>query len=82
MVAIKSLREEHLNDPAQRGAFIAEARVTAQLEHPAILPIYSIHSDDSKGLHLAMKMVYGQDLKSYLQTIVKHYRKDGIRTYN
>ena len=82
LVAIKSLREEHLNDPAQRGAFIAEARVTAQLEHPAILPIYSIHSDDSKGLHLAMKMVYGQDLKSYLQTIVKHYRKDGIRTYN
>ena len=82
LVAIKSLREEHLNDPAQRGAFIAEARVTAQLEHPAILPIYSIHSDDSRGLHLAMKMVYGQDLKSYLQTIVKHYRKDGIRTYN
>lgn len=82
LVAIKSLREEHLNDPAQRGAFIAEARVTAQLEHPAILPIYSIHSDDSNGLHLAMKMVYGQDLKSYLQTIVKHYRKDGIRTYN
>ena len=82
LVAIKSLREEHLNDPAQRGAFIAEARVTAQLEHPAILPIYSIHSDDNKGLHLAMKMVYGQDLKSYLQTIVKHYRKDGIRAYN
>ncbi len=81
-VAIKSLRKEHLQDPSQRGAFIAEARVTAQLEHPAILPIYSLHSDDSKGLHLAMKMVYGQDLKSYLQTIVKHYRKDGIRTFN
>lgn len=82
LVAIKSLREEHLKDPAQRGAFIAEARVTAQLEHPAILPIYSIHSDDNAGLHLAMKMVYGQDLKSYLQTIVKHYRKDGIRSFN
>lgn len=82
LVAIKSLKPALCEDTRQRGDFIAEAQVTAQLEHPSIVPIYSIHGDGGNGLHLAMKMVHGQNFKDYLTQICTHYKIDGIRTYD
>ncbi len=82
LVAIKSLRPELCPDEKQRSVFISEAQVTAQLEHPAIIPIYSIHSENGKGLALAMKMVHGQNFKDYLDQVAKLYRKNGFQTYD
>lgn len=59
LVAIKSLRREAAENGEQRRFFLSEARVTAQLDHPAIVPIYSLKSDEENGLHLAMKMING-----------------------
>jgi len=46
------------------------------------VPIYSLHTDKDNGLHLAMKLISGQDFKTYLLRIVNHYERDGIRHYN
>ncbi len=82
LVAIKSLRPEMTEDAHQRNLFLNEARVTAQLDHPAIVPIYTLNSDAGNGLHLAMKLIRGETLKSYLEQVRTHYRLDGVKTYD
>lgn len=82
LVAIKSLRREAAENGEQRRFFLSEARVTAQLDHPAIVPIYSLKSDEENGLHLAMKMINGITLKEYLKQVSAHYRLDGVRAFD
>jgi len=77
LVAIKTLKVQP-EDQFTRGQFIQEARVTAQLSHPAIIPIYSLNSDENDGLHLAMKLVDGKTLKSYLEQLDREYRTSGV----
>ena len=49
-VAIYSLRDEKLLDPSERASFIAEAEISAQLDHPSVLPVYSVNRDYRGGL--------------------------------
>ena len=78
MAAVKSLREEHGQNKELREKFIAEAMITAQLDHPAIVPVYSIHRDKHNNLHLAMKLIHGRPFQSYLADLVRHYERDGF----
>ena len=80
-VAIKTLKSQP-EDQFTRGQFIQEARVTAQLSHPAIIPIYSLNSDDKDGLHLVMKLVDGKTLKDYLEQLDHEYRTSGIGQFD
>ena len=82
LVALKSLRGELSGNQRLRRFFLSEARVTAQLDHPAIVPIYTLNSDRKAGLHLAMKLVKGQTFKAYLEQICTHYRLDGVNSFD
>ncbi|MDR0932256.1 MAG: protein kinase [Victivallales bacterium] len=82
LVALKSMRPELTKNKRLRGLFLSEARVTAQLDHPAIVPIYTLNSDERDGLNLSMKLVNGQTFKSYLDQICTHYRLDGVRSFD
>lgn len=64
---IKSLREDLLHRPDTVKKFIAEAKLNAQLDHPAIVSLFSLDSDDEGGLHLAMQLINGITLKEYLR---------------
>ena len=55
-VALKVLREP-LATPAQRAAFQAEALVTAQLEHPNIVPVHDLGTTAEGDLFFTMKRV-------------------------
>ena len=79
-VAVYSLRDEKLLDPNERASFIAEAEISAQLDHPSILPVYSVNRDYRGGLHSAVKLTDGTDLRKYLNRIVSHYRSSGFRS--
>lgn len=81
-VAVKSLRKEHLNNAARREEFIYEARLTAALDHPAIIPIYNLCSDSDGGLFLSMKKLNGISLKSYLLTTVERYQNSGFENFD
>ncbi|MFA6928966.1 MAG: protein kinase, partial [Lentisphaeria bacterium] len=81
-VALKSLRQELLKDNQARDCFLTEAQVTAQLDHPTIVPIYSLTKDPQNGIHLAMKLVKGQTLKEYLQKVILHYEMEGVRKFD
>jgi serine/threonine-protein kinase len=41
-VALKELRPERAADPAVWARFLEEARITGQLEHPGVVPVYEI----------------------------------------
>lgn len=69
MVALKSLRPELLDNPAIRNAFITEALITAQLQHPSVVSVYGLLRDDKDGVHLAMQLVNGESLSEQLARI-------------
>ena len=41
-VALKELRPETATNPSLRARFLNEARITSQLEHPGIVPVYEV----------------------------------------
>ncbi|NLF93935.1 MAG: protein kinase [Oligosphaeraceae bacterium] len=81
-VALKSLRQELTSDRRARECFLTEAQVTAQLDHPTIVPIYSLNTDQQNGIHLAMKLIKGQTLKDYLEKIILFYEMDGVHKFD
>ena len=82
-VVIKSLKTEHLARPESVEKFISEAKLSAQLDHPAIVPLFSLDTDTVDGLHLAMQLVNGITLKEYLNRCRNKFaaKKIGTRRY-
>ena len=68
-VAMKVMYEQRDADTAAR--FIEEAQVTAQLEHPNIVPIYDLGMDGAGQPFYTMKFVQGITLKKVLELIGK-----------
>ncbi|QEG36789.1 WD40 domain-containing protein [Bythopirellula goksoeyrii] len=58
-VAVKMLKKKDADDASQREKFISEAVVTGELDHPNIVPIYDLGSNDSGALFYSMKRVKG-----------------------
>lgn len=64
-IALKRIRSDLLAHPQLECRFLREARITSQLTHPTIVPIYSIHGDD-KLIYYTMPFVEGQTLRQIL----------------
>jgi serine/threonine protein kinase/predicted ATPase len=64
-VAVKIILPQYASDPTFMRRFEAEARLVAQLEHPAIVPLYDYWSDDS-GAYLVMRWLRGGSLREAL----------------
>ncbi|MCP3915960.1 MAG: SUMF1/EgtB/PvdO family nonheme iron enzyme [bacterium] len=50
-------------DPKTLGRFMEEAQITAQLDHPGIVPVHDIGVDDTGHVYFTMQLVRGRDLK-------------------
>src|SRR5271165_1451022 len=61
-VAIKILDPSLTNDGTQMDRFKGEARITGQLEHPNIVPVYELGVDQLGRQFLCMKLVRGVTL--------------------
>ena len=75
-VALKTLREEVISDRIALGRFLNEVQITAQLNHPNIVPIYSLEDMDGN-LAYTMKLVQGKDLKEIVQATQKRVKAQG-----
>jgi eukaryotic-like serine/threonine-protein kinase len=64
-VALKSLRHELRDEADAVAQFIKEARITGQLEHPNVVPIYDL-SDNPDDPVIVMRLVQGKSLKALL----------------
>lgn len=67
-VAIKKIRPEKIT-PGLLAAFHIEARVTARLDHPNIVPIYDLGQDEDGAALLVMKVVRGESWKRLLSPL-------------
>ena len=63
-VAVKEMLHD---DPAQRTRFLREARLTARLEHPSIVPVYELGFRADGAPFYAMKLVTGERLDVRIQ---------------
>lgn len=65
-VALKTLKSD-CRTPDKMLRFIREAQVTAQLDHPSIVPVYSLDRDAaSESVSYAMKLIHGKTLEDFL----------------
>jgi serine/threonine protein kinase/formylglycine-generating enzyme required for sulfatase activity len=63
-------------ESAQRlGRFLEEAQITAQLDHPGIVPVHDLGVDAAGQVYFTMKLVRGEDLKSVFEKVRR--RADG-----
>ncbi len=71
-VAIKSLNKNFNVDDEVLERFLKEARGTAQLEHPNIMPVHELGMSDELGIYFTMKKVQGETLKEILDQLTTH----------
>jgi serine/threonine-protein kinase len=62
-VALKEIRPDRADYPQFRSRFVLEAEISGGLQHPGIVPVYSLgHYDDGKPFY-AMRFVEGRSLR-------------------
>jgi serine/threonine-protein kinase len=73
-VALKEIRLGHADHPDSRARFVREAEVTGQLEHPGVVPVYSLGAYADGRPYYAMRFIRGDSLQ---QAIEAFHRADG-----
>ena len=66
-VALKIMRGELRNQEKNVNSFIREARITAQIDHPNIVPVYNLGVFHEMGPYFSMKKVDGITLSEVLK---------------
>jgi serine/threonine protein kinase len=61
-VALKQILSMHADNPTLRKRFLYEARITGQLEHPSIVPVYCLGDDENGRPYYVMRFVRGRTL--------------------
>lgn len=76
-VAIKVLREDALS-PAALSFFLREAQITAQLDHPNIVPLYTVKQPEKgqKTVSFVMKLIKGKSLWEIVAKARKSYHEN------
>src|SRR5580658_2225611 len=67
-VALKSLARASAHDPVQVNRFVEEARLTGQLEHPNIVPIYDLGTAPDGQPFYTMRVVKKTSLRDVLES--------------
>lgn len=66
-VAVKRLLSRRRASRSARWAFLSEAAVTAQLDHPNVIPVYGLSLDSAGDAALAMKLMRGKTWRHRLR---------------
>jgi len=61
-IALKELKPEQQNNRAAKARFLREARITGQLEHPGIVPVYELADHDGDHPFYTMRFVKGRTM--------------------
>ncbi|NTW78459.1 MAG: serine/threonine protein kinase, partial [Syntrophaceae bacterium] len=69
--AMKVIKPSFKKDERALADFIREAKITAMLEHPNIIPVHELGLSDETGLFFTMKLMQGEPLNHILNEIKK-----------
>ena len=75
-LAVKLLHARWRDRPEVRELFVEEARLTAALEHPHIVPVHTLGCRPDTGPFFTMKRVEGHTLLEHLRTVRRSLRGD------
>jgi eukaryotic-like serine/threonine-protein kinase len=76
-VALKELSLEVAHDRSARSRFVREVQVTAQLDHPHIVPVYGLEVASGGRPAYAMKLVEGQTFGQLIADARAAWEQDG-----
>lgn len=76
-VALKILRPQFRDQADRIESFIREARATAQIDHPNIVPVHRLGVFDDVGVYFTMKRVEGETLRAILRKLSEN--REGYR---
>jgi serine/threonine protein kinase len=65
-IALKELRPDQADNPVVCSRFLYEARITAQLEHPGIVPVYELGGEQAP--YYTMRFVRGRTLSEAIRS--------------
>lgn len=72
-VALKEIQANYTDDEASRSRFLVEAEVTGRLEHPGIVPVYSLGQTHTGTPFYVMRFIRGNSLK---EAIASYYSSE------
>ena len=74
-VAVKKIQSRFDDNESSLARFLVEAEITGRLEHPGIVPVYSLGRDENRKPYYAMKLIRGRSLKEAIGAL--HRRDTG-----
>jgi eukaryotic-like serine/threonine-protein kinase len=78
-LAMKLLRWEYIDDPRVRARFLAEAQITAKLQHPGIVAVHDRGELEDRRLWYTMKVVDGRTLGAVIREVHAASGPEGFR---
>ena len=66
-VALKEIQQRFADDPGSRSRFLIEAKITGNLEHPGIVPVYGLGRYGDGRPYYAMRFVRGETLRDAIE---------------
>ena len=76
-VALKEIQDRYVNHVTARRRFAAEAEITGNLEHPGIVPVYSLGRYPNSRPFYVMRFIRGESLRAAIDAF--HCRARGPR---
>jgi serine/threonine-protein kinase len=73
-VALKEIQAKYADHPESRARFLLEAEVTGGLEHPGVVPVYSLGKHPDGRPFYAMRFIRGDSLKD----AIDRFHKAGV----
>lgn len=81
LVALKRIRREFAEEPRMRQRFLNEVELTAELEHPGVIPVYDQSVDSDGREFYVMRLIHGAGTGTLQQAIRKfHSASPDVRT--
>ncbi|MFO0906489.1 MAG: protein kinase [Pirellulales bacterium] len=74
-VAFKEIKPRYAADEENRVRFVAEAEITGALEHPGIVPVYSLGQYSDGRPYYAMRFIRGDSLKTAVAALHRRDQK-------
>jgi tRNA A-37 threonylcarbamoyl transferase component Bud32 len=74
-VAVKQIDPYMASDPVLLRRFYTEAQITAQLDHPGIVPVFGLEVQEDGTLAYAMRIVRGRTLREFIDETRAFYEK-------
>lgn len=77
-IALKKIRPDLISHKQLNNRFLREARITSQLTHPAIIPIYTIQKSENKLAYYTMPFIEGNTLRQII-SLAREQQSKGLK---